>query len=85
LTYFAKQNNRYYSDDNIKIICPTPDLLKNANECGNYNDSSYVILFTPPKSNGGKWKFLFAGDSDDDSWEYILANHKEEVTNVDVL
>ena len=85
LTYFAKQDNLYYSEDNIKILCPTPDLLKNANECGDYNDSSYVILFTPPKSNGGNWKFLFAGDSDDDSWEYILVNHKEEVTNVDVL
>lgn len=85
LTYFAKQENNYYNEDNIKILCPTPKLLKNANQSGDYNDSSYVILFTPPKSNGGRWKFLFAGDSDDDSWEYILSNHKKEVTNIDVL
>ncbi|RXK61777.1 MBL fold metallo-hydrolase [Lacibacter luteus] len=85
LTYFAKNDNLYYNEDNLKILCPTPELLRNANECGNYNDSSYVLLYTPPKSNGGKWKFLFAGDSEDNSWEYILSNHKEDVANVDVL
>lgn len=85
LTYYAGEDNKYYNDDNIKILCPTPRLLKQANDCGNYNDSSYVFLYTPKKSNGRKWKFLFAGDSEDNSWEYILQNHKEDVTNVDVL
>ena len=85
LTYFASQVNSYYKEDNLTVLCPTPELLKNANESGDYNDSSYVLLFTPPKSNGRKWKILFAGDSDDDSWNYILANHKADVSDIDVL
>lgn len=85
LTYFAGNSNSYYNDDNIKILCPTADLVRNANVTKDYNDSSYVILFTPPKKNGQRWKFLFAGDSHDDSWEYILENHKTEVSDIDVL
>lgn len=85
LTYFASQENSYYKEDYIKILCPTPELLKKANYCGNYNDSSYVLLYTPPRSDGKVWRILFAGDSDDESWKYILENHKEEVTNIDVL
>jgi len=85
LIYHAKDDNEYYNQDDITILCPTADLVKRANETGNFNDSSYVILFTPPRSNGRRWKFLFAGDSEDHSWEYILNNHSEEVKNVDVL
>lgn len=85
LTYFAKNDNLFYNEDRIKILCPTPALLKNANYCGQYNDSSYVTLYTPAKADGGSWKFLFAGDSEDNSWKYILANHKDDVSNVDVL
>jgi competence protein ComEC len=85
LAYFASQDNLYYNEDDIKILCPTPALLQLGNETENYNDSSYVILYTPKKANGQRWKFLFAGDSEDNSWEYILSNHKEAVSNVDVL
>ncbi|OYD46381.1 MBL fold metallo-hydrolase [Sphingobacterium cellulitidis] len=85
LCYHSNDSNLYYSEDNLKILSPTHDLIKKANTCGNFNDSSYVLLFTPPKSNGKKWKFLFAGDSEDCTWEHILSNHSEEVANVDVL
>ncbi|RZK39071.1 MAG: MBL fold metallo-hydrolase [Pedobacter sp.] len=84
-TYHAKDVNEYYSSDYIKVLAPTPALIKQANDSGNFNDSSYVLLYTPPKKNGGKWKFLFAGDSEDSTWEYILENFQEEVKNVDVL
>ena len=84
-TFYSKQNNLFFSQDDIKALCPTPNLVRNANRCGDYNDSSYVILFTPKKSNGRTWKILFAGDSNDRSWEYILANHRDEISNVDVL
>ena len=60
-------------------------MVKQGNESKDYNDSSYAILFTPPKKNGGKWKILLAGDTHDDSWNYILENHKNEVTNIDIL
>jgi competence protein ComEC len=83
--YYADNKNSYYTEDNIKILCPTPEIVKEANAAGEYNDLSYVLLFTPPKKNGETWKILFAGDSDDTSWNYILEKHKELVENVDVL
>ena len=85
LTNFAKHAAAYWHDDDIKILCPTKELLDNANIVEDWNDSSYVLLFTPPKSNGKRWKILFAGDSHDDSWEYIIKNHKSEVEGIDIL
>ncbi len=84
-TYYATEVNEYYNQDDLKILAPTRTLVKQANDSGNFNDSSYVLLYTPKKANGGNWKFLFAGDSEDSTWEYILANFKDEVANVDVL
>lgn len=85
LTYFSKQVNQYYNEDDITILCPTAELVKNGNDTEDYNDASYAILFTPPKKNGGKWKILLAGDTHDDSWDYIIENHKSEVSNIDIL
>jgi beta-lactamase superfamily II metal-dependent hydrolase len=85
LTYFSKINNLYFNEDDITILCPTAELVKKGNETEDYNDSSYAILFTPPKKNGGKWKILLAGDTHDDSWDYILKNHKDDVSNIDIL
>lgn len=85
LTNFSKQSNQYYNEDDITILCPTAELVKNGNDTEDYNDASYAILFTPPKKDGGKWKILLAGDTHDDSWDYILKNHKSEVSNIDIL
>lgn len=85
---YADKNNpgQFWTEDYIKILCPTKVLVDNANDTEDFNDASYVILYTPPIGNTGKsWKILFCGDSDDDSWEYILENFKDEVTNIDVL
>jgi beta-lactamase superfamily II metal-dependent hydrolase len=85
LTYYAGNSNSYFNEDNIKILCPTQELIKQANTGGNMHDLSYVLLFAPPKKGGGNWKIIFSGDSHDNSWDYIIKNHKEEVSNVDVL
>lgn len=85
LTLYAGNSREYYKDDHLNVLCPTKALLANAAECDDYNDSSYVLLYSPPKKGGGNWKILFAGDSHDGSWEYILKNYKEEVSNVDIL
>lgn len=86
LTYHAGNVNSYYKEDNIKVLCPTPDLVKQANEeGGDIHDLSYVLLFTAPKKGGGQWKVIFAGDSHDTSWDYIIKNYKDDVTNIDVL
>lgn len=85
LCYYANDVNKYYDEDYLKILCPTPGILKECNEKENWNDSSYVILYTPPKNNGGHWKIIFAGDSEDITWDYILENFADEVTNIDIL
>ena len=66
--------------DGLYILAPTPQLIIAGNECGDYNDCSYVLLYRT-----GTHRILFAGDSHDATWEYILANHKEAVKDVDLL
>lgn len=85
-TFTAGDSKLYFNEDNIKVLCPTPSLVKQANaEGGDIHDLSYVLLFTSPKKNGGHWKIIFSGDSHDNSWDYILKTFKDEVTNIDIL
>ncbi len=86
LTYYAGNSNSYFKEDNIKILCPSPELVGQANkEGGDIHDLSYVLLFTFPKKGGGEWKIIFSGDSHDNSWNHILEKYKEDVQEVDVL
>ena len=85
LTLYDNESNLYWNEDRLHILSPNPGLVQRANESGDYNDASYVILFTPPRKGGGVWKIIFAGDSDDHSWDHILANHGAAVSNVDIL
>lgn len=85
-TYYSGSSNSYFNEDYIKVLCPTPDLVKQANNsAGDYHDASYVLMYCPPKANGGHWKIIFAGDSHDNSWDYIINTYKEEVSNIDIL
>lgn len=83
--FFSGNENDFYQQDQIKILAPTPALVERANESGDYNDASYVLLFTPPRAGGKVWKLLFAGDSHDDTWEHILDTHSELIEDVDIL
>lgn len=85
LTYDYNSDSLYWNQDYIKILSPSSDLINNANSTGDYNDLSYVILYTPPKEGGGNWKILFSGDSHDKTWEHILKTNKDAVSNVDIL
>lgn len=85
-TYYSGLNFSYFNEDYIKVLCPTPELVQKSNESpGNYHDGSYVLLYCPPKANGGHWKILLAGDSHDASWEHILKNYNAVVSNIDIL
>jgi beta-lactamase superfamily II metal-dependent hydrolase len=86
LTYYSNTTPcQYWDKDYLKVLSPTQKLVKNANDSEDYNDISYVLLFTPPKKDGGHWKIVFGGDSHDNSWEHILNTYEDEVTNVDIL
>lgn len=85
LTNYDNESALYWNEDRIRILCPSRELVTRANSYKDYNDASYVLLYTVPKRGGGIWKVVFAGDSDNHSWEHILQHYKDEVSNVDVL
>jgi len=85
LTNYDTDSNLYWKEDGIQILCPSRELVRRANESGDYNDASYVLLYRVTKTGGKVWKIIFAGDSDDHSWEHILKEHKDDVSNVDLL
>lgn len=78
--YYNEDENGKSGGDGLQILAPTPELVTQACECEDYNDCSYVILYTTDKR-----RILFAGDSHDATWEHILGKHKDLVTDVDLL
>lgn len=78
--YFAEDDNGKLNDDYLKILSPTKDLIKKSNEAGDWNDSSYVILYCIQ----GR-KILFCGDSDTNTIHHLIDNHKSDISNLDVL
>lgn len=79
--YYNITENGKSGADGLYLLAPTLDLIAKANETEEYNDCSYVILYR----TGNNKKIIFAGDSADETWEYILENHKEDVSDIDIL
>ena len=86
LTLYSGDNGMYWNEDppndgdGITILSPTPALVAEANQTGDYNDCSYVLLYYT-----GNYKIVFGGDSHDKTWNHILENHKSRVSDVDLL
>lgn len=80
LVYYSGNVNDYYKQDGLFILAPTKELIEVANEGEDWNDASYVVLYR----SGGR-KILFSGDSENGTWEHILANWTDAVTDLDVL
>lgn len=78
--YFAKDENGELLDDYLQVLAPTKELIKTANDIGDWNDSSYVILY---HIHG--FKVLFCGDADMKTINHLLRDHKKDVANIDVL
>lgn len=78
--YYNKDENGEAGADGLYILAPTKELVADANGSGDYNDCSYVILYITNNR-----KIIFAGDSAEKTWDYILDNHKEDVADVDIL
>ena len=85
LTLYPASRGEFYSrphgGDGLSVLAPTAELVEQANQAGDYNDASYVILY---KAAGGH-RIVFCGDSHDNTWEYILEHHEEDVTDIDLL
>lgn len=78
--YWNKDENETGNGDYLSIVSPNEELINLANDNGDINDASYVIVY---HSSAGK--IIFAGDSNDKTWEYILDNHKNDVSDAAVL
>lgn len=78
--FFSEDNNGIKNDDYLKILSPTKALIDTANEQEDWNDSSYVILYV---THG--FKILFCGDSDMGTINHLIQNHKEDISDIDVL
>lgn len=67
--------------DGLHVLAPTQELVNVANEADDdYNQCSYVLLYRT-----GTHRIVFGGDSHDETWEHILHNYEDEVTDIDLL
>jgi|JI61114DRNA_FD_contig_101_808330_length_1687_multi_2_in_0_out_0_2 competence protein ComEC len=88
LTLYSGAKGKYFNEDEngngggngITILAPTKELMRNANLTEDWNDASYVILY----QTEGK-KIIFGGDASDDTWNYLMENHKENISDIDLL
>ncbi len=89
LTLYSGARGHYYNQasdgtgggDELHVLAPTKELIAAANEADDdYNHCSYVILYRTKSI-----RVVFAGDSHDATWDYILEQHKSDVTNIDLL
>ena len=83
LTNLAGDRGQYWNcdgGDGLQILAPTQELVAAANNSGDYNDCSYVLLYRT-----GEHRVVFGGDSHDNTWEYILEKHGDAIRNVDLL
>ncbi|MBX3580186.1 MAG: hypothetical protein KF723_23540 [Rhizobiaceae bacterium] len=78
---FANQgDNDSEGGDYLSVVAPSPQLVIAANQDGDVNDGSYVVVY---RSAGGR--IIFPGDAHDDTWDYVLAHHRDLVANCAVL
>lgn len=78
--YYNRDENGNSTESKFNILSPTKELVEEANKSKDYNDASYVILY---KVNN--MRIIFAGDSSDKTWDYILENYHDDVKNIDIL
>ncbi len=70
----------HWKKDGLAVLSPTKELICAANECGEWNDSSYVIRYAGPHG----FRAIMPGDSHDATWEHILDKHRH-VKDIDLL
>ena len=76
----ADDDDHNGAGDYISVVAPCGALVDEANDCGDVNDASYVVVY---RSCAGR--IIFAGDSNDKTWEYILEHHENLVSEAAVL
>lgn len=77
---FASDTGNYWTDDGITILAPNPVLLESADDSSNANGMSYVLLI-----QHGWSKVVLGGDAEEATWDYIVENFANEISNIKLL
>ncbi|MDX3712275.1 hypothetical protein PV733_25665 [Streptomyces europaeiscabiei] len=80
LNKFRGWTGEYWTDDNIEILSPTPELIDGCAASGSYNDCSYVLKLT----HAGRTVIL-PGDAEAAAWKSILDEPGEDAIKCDIL
>lgn len=78
--YYNQNEQGQDGGDGLYILSPTEQMIKDANESGDYNDGSYVILY---RAGGGK--ILIPGDSKEKTWDHLLKNYEKDIKDCTIL
>ena len=77
---FANDGDPDGRGDCLDVLAPTPSLIQAANDNGDSNDASYVLVY---RTCGGK--IVFPGDAHDDTWNHVITEYADKVANCSVL
>lgn len=78
--FWNRNQDNASGGNGLSILAPTTELVELANENETWNDISYVLLYRTHN-----FKVLFGGDADNATWEYLLENAEDDISNVDLL
>ena len=73
-------SGNYHTEDGIFILSPTKELEQLAEDNGNYNISSYVLLI-----KYGACKIILGGDAEEATWKNIYFNYTDEFLSSTLL
>ncbi|MDY6986907.1 MAG: hypothetical protein SWQ30_02520 [Thermodesulfobacteriota bacterium] len=77
---FAHDTGDFWTQDGIKILGPNPALLKAADDSGDANGMSYVLLI-----KHGWSKVVLGGDAEKATWDYIVESHGADIADIQLL
>lgn len=69
--YQGDDPDKYWREDNIRILGPSREMVAHANETEEYNHCSYVLMVEHEGI-----RILLGGDATPESWRDILDNHE---------
>lgn len=74
------EERSYFTDDEVKILSPTKEIVNTGNEKSNWNLMSYILLI---EYSGHK--IILGGDADAEVWDQLAETDSEELKDISVL
>jgi competence protein ComEC len=80
LKNMRSDQGQFWTDDRIRVLSPTAELVAGCDDSGSYNDCSYVIKI----SYGGR-SVILPGDAEEPAWKSMLDGLSEGTLACDIL